>query len=330
MGAWEELRELVEQATGPEGLRSVLTHIDKALLARLAEECWRLRLLRHGRELQAFRPGVRFPAISITGTRCELRCKYCSGRYLKGMIPAETPEELWRVCVSLAERGAEGVLLSGGYTREAVLPIRPFLRTLRAIKEQLGLTLAIHPGLVDYGLAEELAAAGVDIALCELIGDRATVREALGIDRGPEDYMASLLALREAGVPYLAPHVCLGIWGGELAGELNALKIAREAKPEVLVLIVFIPTRGTPYADRRPPELADVAKLMAISRLMFPDVPVALGCMRPRRPPYRERLDVMAVELGLNRIALPARAAVRAAEERGLAVKWRDVCCAVP
>ena len=330
MRVWEEIRSLVEEAKGPGGLRTLLDHLRGPLFSELARECWELGLSRHGRTLLAFRPGLRFPAISITGTRCALRCKYCSGYYLKGMISAETPEELWRVCSSLAERGAEGVLISGGYDRHGVLPVRPFLRTLRAIKERLGLKLAIHPGLVDRELAEELVSAGVDVALCELVGDRETVREAIGMDKGPEDYEAALLALREAGIPHLAPHVCIGIKGGELAGELEALRIAAKAEPDVLVLIIFMPTPGTPYADREPPALEDVVKLMALTRCLFSDVPVALGCMRPRKRPYRERVDVAAVELGLDRIVLPAKAALRAAEEKGLEVKWRDVCCALP
>ncbi len=330
MKVWAELKGLVEEATGPSGLRAVLAGMEGLGLDVLREECWRLRLAVSGRELRAFRPGRRFPAISITGGRCELMCKYCRGRYLKGMIPAETPAKLWKVCSSLAEAGAEGVLISGGYTREGVLPVRPFIPTIRAVVERLGLKVAVHPGLVDRALAEELAAAGVEVAFCELVGDEGTMKEAMGLDKRPEDYLASALALRDAGVPYLSPHVCIGIKGGELAGELDALKMAKAVGADVLVLIVFVPTRGTPYRGREPPALADVSKLMALTRLMFPDAPVALGCMRPRSRPYRDQLDVIAVRLGLDRIALPARAAVEEARALGLEVSWHDICCGLP
>ena len=328
--AWGELEQIVEEASGPEGLVEVLASMDGEVLKALRSDCWRARLRSFGRQLLAFRPWPKFPSISITGRRCELMCKYCMGAYLKGMLHAERPEELLELCSRLADKGANGVLISGGYTRDGVLPVRPFLKAIRAVKERFGLTVAIHPGLVGRELAEEIASAGVDVALCEVLGDEGTIREAVGLDKKPEDYLASMLALRDAGVPKLAPHVPIGMWGGVLAGELEALKMVRAARPDVLVLIVFMPTRGTPYATRKPPGLADVEKLMAVARLMFPSTPVALGCMRPRERSYRARLDVAAVELGLDRIVLPAGEAVEKAGGLGLEVAWRDTCCAIP
>ena len=329
MGAPRWLEEALEKASGPSGLRELLSSLKGQRFSELAEACWRTRLAGFGRELQAFRPGERFPPISITGRRCELMCKYCLGRYLRGMLPAESPTKLLKLCSSLAEKGAEGVLISGGFDRHGVLPVRPFLPTIRAVKERFGLKIAIHPGLVDRGLAEELCSAGVDIALFDLVGDEDAIRDVIGLDKRPEDYMASLEALKEAGIPVIAPHICMGVKGGRLSGELEALKMARAVRPDVLVLIIFVPTRGTPFWGREPPSPGDVGKLMAIARLMFPDTPVALGCMRPRGP-YKAEVDALAVRLGLDRIALPSRRALEEAEARGLHVVWRGVCCAVP
>jgi len=329
MGIPRWLGEVLEEASGPSGLRTLITSLEGPLFSELAEACWRTRLTSFDNELQVFRPGERFPPISITGRRCELMCKYCLGRYLRGMIPAESPSELLKLCSSLAKRGAEGVLISGGFDKHGVLPVRPFLSVIRAVKESLGLTIAIHPGLVDRELAEELFSAGVDIALFDIVGDEETIRNVIGLNKSPRDYAVSLRALREAGIPVLAPHVCLGVRGGELSGELEALKMARAVRPDVLVLIIFVPTRGTPFWGREPPSPGDVGKLMAIARLMFPNTPVALGCMRPRGP-YKAEVDALAVRLGLDRIALPSRRALEEAEALGLHVVWRGVCCAVP
>ena len=329
MGAPRWLEERLEKASGPGGLSELLSSLEGQRFSELAEACWRTRLAGFGRELQAFRPGERFPPISITGRRCELMCKYCLGRYLRGMLPAESPTKLLELCSSLARRGAEGVLISGGFDRHGVLPVRPFLSTIRAVKERFGLRIAIHPGLVDRGLAEELCSAGVDIALFDLVGDEDTIRNVIGLDKHPEDYMASLKALKEAGIPVIAPHICIGMKGGRLSGELEALKMARAVRPDVLVLIIFVPTRGTPFWGREPPKPGDVGKLMAVARLIFPGTPVALGCMRPRGP-YKAEVDALAVRLGLDRIALPSRRALEEAEALGLHTIWRGVCCAVP
>src|SRR3989344_321428 len=38
-----------------------------------------------------------WPAVSITGSDCKLQCDHCKAKILAPMIPARTPEELWRV-----------------------------------------------------------------------------------------------------------------------------------------------------------------------------------------------------------------------------------------
>jgi len=282
----------------------------------------------HG-EVHFFRPWPKFPSISITGTRCALMCKYCRGFYLKGMLHAEEPGELWELCSRLAKKGIRGVLISGGFTKDGVLPVRPFLKAIRAIKERLGLLVAIHPGLVDKELARELASAGVDVALFDVVGDERTIRDVIGLRKKPEDYLASLTALREAGIP-VAPHVCLGIHGGELRGEEEALEMVRSVGADVLVIIVFMPTRGTPFQDASPPALEELRPVMAEARGMFKGIPVALGCMKPRMRPYRTALEAMALELGFDRMALPARETVDRARASGLKIVWHDVCCALP
>jgi uncharacterized radical SAM superfamily protein len=97
---------------------------------------------------------------------------------------------------------------------------------------------------------------------------------------------------------------------------------------EGLVLIVFIPTAGTRYADRQPPEIGQVVDILVKARLRFPDKPLYLGCMRPRGR-YRIELDPLTVRAGVNAIVNPAREAVRLAEELGLAIRRGQECCVI-
>jgi uncharacterized radical SAM superfamily protein len=90
------------------------------------------------------------------------------------------------------------------------------------------------------------------------------------------------------------PHITIGLQGGEIGHEIRALEILGDLGVEGLVLIVFIPTAGTRYADRQPPEIGEVVDILVESRLCFPHKPLYLGCMRPRgalsdrvRPPGR-------------------------------------------
>jgi hypothetical protein len=93
-----------------------------------------------------------------------------------------------------------------------------------------------------------------------------------------------------------------------------------------LVLLVFIPTAGTRYADRKPPAPEVVADLLAEARLRFPGTPLYLGCMRPKGR-YRDQLDPLAVRAGLNVIVSPARPARQLADDLGLAVRQTRECC---
>ena len=92
------------------------------------------------------------------------------------------------------------------------------------------------------------------------------------------------------------------------------------------MLLIFIPTLGTRYADRQPPPSSAVADLMAEARLRFPGVPLYLGCMRPKGH-YRDTLDPLAVQAGVNVIVNPARPARQLAADLGLAAHKMRECC---
>jgi hypothetical protein len=123
------------------------------------------------------------------------------------------------------------------------------------------------------------------------------------------------------------PHVTIGLRAGRLGPERPALERLGAMGPDGLVFLVFMPTPGTRYADRQPPDVADAAALLAEARLRFPGAPIYLGCMRPKGR-YRAELDPLAVRAGANKIVSPTRPAVALAGELGLsAVRGRE-CCA--
>ena len=66
------------------------------------------------RQISIFKPSPRFPSISITGTRCQLQCQHCVGRFLHQMHAITSPEELIQFCDQLAQQQGIGCLISGG------------------------------------------------------------------------------------------------------------------------------------------------------------------------------------------------------------------------
>jgi uncharacterized radical SAM superfamily protein len=72
----------------------------------------------------------------------------------------------------------------------------------------------------------------------------------------------------------------------------------------------------------------EVISFLAGARMRFPDISLALGCMRPKGR-YRQILDEAAVALGFNRLVMPTPGARRLAGELGLRVIKGEECCAL-
>ncbi len=251
--------------------------------------------------------------ISLTGRACALDCAHCGGHYLQHMTP------IWE-----AEAGkATSCLISGGCDTEGRVPVIEHLAQVAALRD--GRRLNWHVGLITEEDVQAIAPF-VDVISFDFVGDDDTIREVYGLHKTVADYVACYQLLRRY-VP-VTPHVTIGLRGGELGHEMRALEILADLGVDSLVLLVLIPTPGTRYAGRRPPDVAAVLDVIIEARLRLPDVPLWLGCMRPHGR-YRQELDPLAVRAGVNKIVSPARQAVHVAEELGLTVMRGRECCAL-
>jgi uncharacterized radical SAM superfamily protein len=75
-----------------------------------------------------------------------------------------------------------------------------------------------------------------------------------------------------------------------------------------------------------PPKPMDIARVIAAARLIFPKIPIVLGCMRPKGR-HRVETDVLAVKAGVNAIAFPTEEAIKFAESRGKKIFFSSFCC---
>jgi len=270
------------------------------------------------------RPNI-FPTISITGSACSLKCKHCYGKVLKTMYPATTPEELVNLCRKLKREGALGCLISGGCLPDGSLPFDKFVEAIAYVKRELGLTIAVHTGLIKFETAKKLREAGVDSALLDIIGSDETIKEIYRLNASVKDFDASLEALHKAGLT-IVPHVLVGLHYGKLRGEVNALEMISKYSPSALIIIAFMPIRGTPMEGVAPPSPVDIAKIIVIARFMFPKTPLALGCMRPKGK-HRIKTDILALKAGVNAIAFPTEEAILTANRLGYELKFSSLCC---
>jgi uncharacterized radical SAM superfamily protein len=271
-----------------------------------------------------------FQPVSITARSCSLNCKHCSQHYLRHMLPASDPEKLFRVCKKLRANHAPGVLLSGGSRKDGTVPLDQFADTIRKIKRETGLIISAHTGPVGYEKAKILVEAGLDIALLDVVGSAETTRSVYGVEITPDDYSKTLSALNAAGIPNISPHICVGLHFGQLKGEAKALEIVSHAKVSTIAIVVLIPTKETAMADVLPSCPEDVAKVISIANLMFPNTPVSLGCVRPGKE-YRAKIDEMAIKAGIGKLAIPTENSLKIARDQGLKIKsYNDImCCSV-
>jgi len=266
-----------------------------------------------------------FPTVSVTGKGCAVNCKHCGGKILETMYPAKTPEALFEFCSKLKRNGALGCLVSGGCLPNGSVPLTQFISVLKKIKRDLGLSVIVHTGIVDAATAEALKNAGVDAALIDVIGSNETIKNIYNLNVTVEDYSNSLKALHEARLN-VVPHVIVGLQNGKLQGELHALKLIARYKPSALVVIAFMPIRGTAMALVEPPQPMDIARVAAVARLMFPEMPLALGCMRPKGK-HRAETDVLCLKAGVDAVAFPSEEAIAYAENQGYALSFSSYCC---
>lgn len=303
-------------------------------LSRMLEDARRISWNNLGRRITFFLPGMfiqngfsgKYPAVSITGSRCDLMCDHCQGKLLESMIPAAAPAALFETCLSLERKGHYGVLISGGCNRDGCLPWELFLPAIRAVKEKTRLFISVHAGFISEKDAAGLKQAGVDQALVDVIGDDETLQRIYHVPFGVKRIVASLEALRKAGLP-IVPHIVCGIDYGRMRGEQNALDMVAHFKIEQVVILSLMGIPGTPVQRANPPRPEDVAELIATARLRMPRTPISLGCARPRG---YDRLDVLAVDAGVNRMALPSDEAIARAQAYELDICYQKSCCSVP
>jgi len=237
------------------------------------------------------------------------------------------PNGLLTFCQDLAQRNGVGCLISGGCDSDGNIPLTPFLPVLTEIKQTTRLFLNVHTGFLTNSEAEQLALTGIDCASVDIVGDETTLHTIYGLNhRSTTDYATTLHALKNAKLP-VAPHICVGLNHGQLSGELAGLQLIHSIlQPTVLVIIALMPTQGTPMANSPPASPLDVARVCALSRLLFPECEIALGCMRPRGV-VRQELEQLAIHAGVTRLVLPTKSTIQYLQHNGYTIQNKNACC---
>jgi hypothetical protein len=268
----------------------------------------------------------RFPAFSITGGACALNCKHCRAKVLAPMIPTGKPAAFERtVRAAIETDGLAGFLLSGGSNRQNEVPFERFMPVVARLKrDHSALQVAVHTGLVDQRRAGLLADAGIDVAMLDIIGAEATIREVYHLDRGVEDFAASLRCLVAAGLR-VVPHIVIGLHFGRLLGEARALEMIAAEPVDAAILVVLMPELAMPGSFVAPVP-AEVGRFFGLARQRLADRLLLLGCARPMGE-ARRLIDLYALAAGLDGIAYPSAGIAQLAMRLGRPASQALRCC---
>jgi hypothetical protein len=290
------------------------------------------RKLRHfDNKLKIYVPGKRFPAISLTGNECELHCEHCNEKYLDGMISIRSNKKLEDFLLNHSKNGGVGVLLSGGCLSDGSVPLLNYLDTVKKVKEKTNLIINTHTGLLHEVTAKKLADAKIDIVSFDLNLDPEIINNIYHLNKEINEYKQAFKLLEQYGLNII-PHICIGLYYGNLHKELQALQFLKESgvKPSLIVFIALIPPKNSKYKFKAPSPY-DIGKIIGITRLLFPGTEISLGCMRPRKR-FREQIEIYSIKAGITRIEMPSKKSLKRIKETFPEVEYQfySACCAIP
>jgi len=308
-----------------------LLKLDNRELEPILNLAYKIKKRQFGNLLKIYIPNKRFPAISITGSECSLHCEHCNKKYLDGMKPIINKSELKSYLLDLYSNDGIGVLLSGGCLPDGSVPLLNFLDTIKEVKEKTNLIINAHTGLLNEETAKQLALAGVDIVSFDVTMDKEVINNIYHLNKDIDDYKKAISLMQKYGIN-IVPHICIGLFYGKIHKELETIKFLKESglDPSLIVFIALIPPNNSENNFLRP-QPGDIAKVIATTRLVYPDVEISLGCMRPRGQVKLE-IEKYAIKAGINRIEIPSKNTLKWVKKKDPEVvfKFFSACCAIP
>ncbi len=304
--------------------------MDEAFAIRKANFCDDIKFYAPGlksyniAEFEQKKPNAFLP-ISITGNACALDCDHCDTKILDPMIPLDMKEGLFAMCEKMAATGTESVLISGGSMKNGQVPFLKHIEDIKRIKDELGLKVIMHTGLVSEEMAEGLAYAGVDGVALDIIGAQETIEQVYHMKTKVADFDTTLERLTRHGLS-IRPHIILGLHYGKFLGEYEALEMIKKYPVHALILVILTPMQDTPMKNVEPPATELVEEFYQKARLAMPDSNILVGCARPGGE-YKRIVDLAAVNAGLNGIAYPAEGIIEFSRLKGLKPSFYENSC---
>ena len=97
---------------------------------------------------------------------------------------------------------------------------------------------------------------------------------------------------------------------------------------ETLVLVVIKSLHPDGKSLMKIPRPEDTSKISAIARILNPEMPIRMGCIRPAHP-WKTEMETGFINSGVNTIAYPLQGTIDYAKEIGLQTRFVEMCCSL-
>ncbi|MGB9695297.1 MAG: hypothetical protein ACP5SB_06180 [Caldisericaceae bacterium] len=282
-----------------------------------------------------FYPSRRTLTLSLTGTYCALHCDHCNAQYLKGMSDKNTVLRILRE----HPHKYESILVSGGSTEEGKVPILEHLDFIKEV-HSMGLKLNFHTGLLNEKEIRAIEPYAERVSFDFVYSDH-VVKDIYHLSENKkEDFEKTYLLMRrilgghienDLGYPSsrVVPHLTIGLDCGKVStDDFDAIDELAVIKPTLLIIDVFIPTKGTPFESCPEPSAEDALRVIEKAKRKLTKTTLFLGCMRPFGA-FRNIVDVKSYEIGVKGFVMPSRVLIDKVRQAGEEVVTREECCAL-
>lgn len=246
-------------------------------------------------------------SISVTGNCCELSCKHCNKKYLKAMTYIENKD------LNILIKDKNTALISGGSLKNTSIPFYEKYEKIIELKRK-NILLNAHTGYIPNEQFEKTLI--FDAISMDIVGNDKILKEIYNADISLGKLQENILIYcdylkkHNDKKPLIVPHITIGIYYGKNSWEEDAIDFLSKISPQKLVLNVIIPTKNTIFEKIEKVKIERIIEIFKYSKKILPETLIYLGCMRPFGD-YREKLDYILVENGIDAIVNPSKRFLR-------------------
>lgn len=252
--------------------------------------------------------------VSVTADKCEQNCAHCGGHYLLRMKPLDKIDN-----ADLSKYNS--LLISGGALKTGEVPIKEHINKLLSLPERLKFNA--HTGFQDpkniLPLKKRISAVSFDLPSCDEV-----VSNVFKLPYKATDYERLYLEYKKHF--NTIAHLTLGLALKTKNAEQKIIDFLAQNGEKKVVLLVFMPTKGTEAQDLPKMPLSKVISVIKYAKKQ--KLSPSLGCMRPMGA-YRKNLDILAFMYGLKKIVMASPVLIKILEENGVSVAVSNECCAL-